>query len=156
VAIGKLVEPTIGKEELERYVAPCSLLCYTCGGFKDGVIAESARLLRHYLSGLEGFGSEERKSVYKTLFSKLEQFAGSSCPGCRNCEKRGCMIRECQIPTCIREKGVSFCFQCNEFPCDKNDFRPKIKNKWISGNKRIAEVGLKRYFEENREVPHYK
>lgn len=46
----------IDKEELERYVAPCSLLCCTCGGFKEGIIAESARLLRHYLSSSEGFG----------------------------------------------------------------------------------------------------
>lgn len=143
-------------KEILQYVAPCSLLCYTCAGYKEGVIAESASTLRHYLTGVEDFGSEERRAIYRTVFTKLEQFAHSSCPGCRNSEKRECMIAGCVIPQCIKEKGIAFCGECNEFPCDKNDFSPKIQQKWINGNRRIAEAGAVKYFAENKEVPHYK
>ena len=41
-----------------------------------------------------------------------------TCVGCRN---EGCTGREwCLHYNCCREKGLNGCWECDEFPCDKN------------------------------------
>jgi hypothetical protein len=50
---------------------------------------------------------------------------------------------------------VNYCAECSEFPCGKaKDFFATI-NKiigqgWESGNKRIKEVGIEKYFNEKK------
>jgi len=40
-------------------------------------------------------------------------FTSKKCPGCRPNEF-------CPLPACAKEKNVSLCFECNEFPCEKH------------------------------------
>ena len=42
------------------------------------------------------------------------------CPGCRVSEGNCPVIGEvCETYLCAREKNVGFCFECEDFPCDK-------------------------------------
>ena len=41
--------------DILKKVAPCSLMCHTCSGYKDGVICESAKTLLKYLEGIKEF-----------------------------------------------------------------------------------------------------
>jgi hypothetical protein len=42
------------------------------------------------------------------------------CAGCRNIAGDCPVISEkCETYNCVREKGVDFCFECDDFPCSK-------------------------------------
>ncbi|MGN1249013.1 MAG: DUF3795 domain-containing protein [Candidatus Spyradocola sp.] len=44
------------KAGLLARIAPCSLLCHTCGAYADSVMAELSRELLHYTQGVAGCG----------------------------------------------------------------------------------------------------
>jgi hypothetical protein len=50
---------------------------------------------------------------FKTI---LDHFAAGQCITCR---KGAPCFEFCAARTCHKEKGVDFCFQCAEFPCDR-------------------------------------
>ena len=80
-------------------------------------------------------------------------FAQASCPGCRT-GQRG--HPQCTVKTCPRPQGVDFCGQCQAFPCNKMDFDPNLKQRWIEINTRIKQVGPEQYYEETKDLPRYK
>ena len=49
-----------------------------------------------------------------------------TCVGCRN---EGCVDREwCKNLNCCREKGLSGCWECNEFPCEGSMLdKPRVR-----------------------------
>lgn len=156
------------KEKLLDYVAPCSLLCYTCMGFKDGPISQCAKRLYIYNEGVCEFRSthmltEKRKewhSKFNEFHETLLNFSGASCTGCRNDPSSCGGIEGCVVPNCVKEHGVDFCADCNEFPCQKaKDFfathDDKISKAWETGNRLIKKVGIDAYFTEKKDVSHY-
>ena len=58
--------------------------------------------------------------------------------------------------TCHAEKGVDFCFQCDEFPCEKTHFDADLKRRWVQMNNRMKEVGVEAYYEETKDAPRYR
>ncbi len=78
-------------------VAPCGINCGTCAAYRV----------------------KEEPSLGEVL-GKHFKWTGSPCPGCR--EVRGnCQFIEgtCETYVCISERGFTFCFECQEFPCPK-------------------------------------
>jgi len=78
------------------------------------------------------------------------------CNGCRS-EKRSYWCYEiCQIKPCADKKGVDFCIECNEYPCNIiRDFqkeRPHRIELWKAQD-RIAKVGYLKWFDEM--IDHY-
>ena len=154
------------QEELLRYVAPCSLMCYTCPAFQNGGIAKCASKLCKYFEGYYDFNDanmpEEYRgwlSEFQSFYDRLARYTDRPCLGCRSDVKRGC-IEGCVVPDCIRQKGIDFCAECPEFPCEKGKkFFAGINNvigkDWEAGSRRIAEVGIERYFEEKKDESHY-
>ncbi|MCL2772587.1 MAG: DUF3795 domain-containing protein [Oscillospiraceae bacterium] len=146
------------KEKLLNYIAPCSLLCYTCMSFKDGPSSTSAKKVYNYSDGWGEFYNtlipeEKREEAYKEFSAfqnTLKFLGGASCPGCRNnpqSNKSGWGCAEgCVIPACVKEHGVDFCAECDEFPCQTCD---------NTGSKRIKEIGIEAYFEEMKDISHY-
>jgi hypothetical protein len=47
------------------------------------------------------------------LCEKCPKYKAEECPGCRP-------NKFCPLPACAKEKGVDYCFDCEEFPCNKN------------------------------------
>jgi len=41
----------------------------------------------------------------------------------------------------VRQHGVDFCFECNEYPCDKQ-FEGRTREKWLERNNRMKKIGL--------------
>ena len=39
------------------------------------------------------------------------------CPGCRKAEGK-IFWGECELAKCSMAKGIDFCYECGEFPCD--------------------------------------
>lgn len=161
----------MGNEILLDYVAPCSLLCYACPSLKNGPVSECAKRLHNYWEGYCEFRSEylpeENRSAWHSEFNAFDNtlhfLGGASCPGCRNNPPSnkggwGC-LEGCVIPTCVKERGVDFCAECDEFPCQKakNFFATHnwTGEDWENGNRRIKEVGINAYFDEKKDVSHY-
>ena len=154
---------------LLKAVAPCSLLCYTCFGYKDGAVSYHAGQLfelhkgwyeGHELAYGDNPSAEQMSKLdsIRTFNEMLKGLMNPTCRGCRECSGRGggC-IAGCIIPQCTQQHGVEYCGDCSEFPCDRNNaiFPPNVLKKWLEGSSSIRENGIESYFEESRLVAHY-
>lgn len=153
------------ESELLDSIAPCSMLCKTCTGCKQGSISYHAKELLKLLEGYEEFLEKNLKPAYRhklgeyQLFhKKLQKYANPKCDGCRVGGHRGCSIENCFILECTQAHNVDFCAFCKDFPCDKVNekvFDQSILEKWLRGNQKIKEIGIEKYYEEKKEEPHY-
>ena len=145
------------RKQLLKKIAPCGLLCYTCAAAKDGAIQFHShallRLLESFDSFAEQFSEHEPRLRYYLDFKEvLMSFAEASCDGCR---EGGCMYPGCKVWLCIKENAHDFCFECRDFPCEKVDFEPALRAKWIRANQRMREIGAHDYFNEVKDKSHY-
>ncbi|HPI92136.1 MAG TPA: DUF3795 domain-containing protein [Deltaproteobacteria bacterium] len=145
-------------EAIKAVLAPCGLNCGKCMANRDGEIRACANRLRELLGSFDRYA--ERFSSFMPVFGGYPQFrellehlGGGDCAGCRNgvCRYPGCIV-----PACVKDRGVDFCFQCGEFPCDRVSFDPDLRNRWQAMNARMKEIGIEGYFEETRDLPRYK
>nr|WP_315988521.1 DUF3795 domain-containing protein [Desulforamulus aquiferis] len=60
----------------------------------------------------------------------------------------------CAVRTCFKEKGIDFCFQCQDYPCNKQE-NPMLRQRWLEKNDRMREIGVTSYYEEQRKLPRY-
>ncbi|MEW6686890.1 MAG: DUF3795 domain-containing protein [Candidatus Edwardsbacteria bacterium] len=107
--------------EVLDFLAPCGLNCRRCFAHSEGEIKMLSARLLECLGSFDKYA--EKFSVllsvlknYPSFKDLLTFFAQGDCKGCR---KGTCRFPEfnCRIMTCYQEKGVDFCFQCDEFPC---------------------------------------
>jgi len=78
-------------------IAPCGLECFNCSVFEENITDEY----------------KKRVAEYRKI--SLEEV---SCKGCR-AENGKCRYAEfdCATWACVQTKGVTYCFECDEFPC---------------------------------------
>ncbi|RPI75230.1 MAG: DUF3795 domain-containing protein [Desulfobacteraceae bacterium] len=121
--------------DYKRYTAFCGIDCFNCEVFKENVTPE----LQNRLA-----------SIYKKKPEEIK------CNGCRD---SGCLILPYPCPTkaCAGQKGVDFCSDCAEFPCnrlqpcsDKADRLPH--NLKVFNLCRIKAVGLDQWAKETPEI----
>ncbi|MBD3425696.1 MAG: DUF3795 domain-containing protein [Candidatus Omnitrophica bacterium] len=81
--------------DLRQNTSPCGIDCFNCELFGDNITREM----------------QERIAQYKNQPAETIR--------CLGCRESGCLIihGECRTKTCVEEKGVEFCFECDEFPC---------------------------------------
>jgi hypothetical protein len=144
------------KEALGR-LAPCGLDCSRCADYNSGEIQELSTRLAQLLDGYRRVAKV--KALIKPVFNGYPQFEDvlklftqAACSGCRG-DNVLCPI-ECVAGACTREKGVDFCFQCEEFPCSKK-INVQIKERWLKFNLRMKEIGVEKYCEEQSKIPRY-
>ena len=82
----------------KHLIAPCGLDCFNCDACLENVTDE-----------------------YRMRAAKLFKISPdeTTCKGCRD-EQGKCMWAEydCATWACVQKKGVTYCFECDEFPCD--------------------------------------
>ena len=82
----------------EKMTAPCGIACFDCVAY------------------LAKENEEIRNKVAKQFNIKPEDVF---CPGCRTTQgKCGVMPTKCRVYPCAESKGVKFCCDCSDFPCD--------------------------------------
>lgn len=86
--------------DYENMTSPCGLDCFNCPVY---LAAENERI---------------RDAISSNLGIPAEQVA---CKGCRS--ENGTipflgMTEPCNVYKCISKKGISFCCDCSDFPCD--------------------------------------
>jgi len=139
-------------------LAPCGLNCYKCCGYSDGEIAATSRRLQELLGSFDRYA--ERFSAFLPIFKNspafkelLAFFTQADCKGCRQGQ---CKYPNCGVAVCYQKKGIDFCFQCDEFPCEKTNFDADLRRRWIQMNDRMKQVGVEAYFRETKDLPRYK
>ena len=137
-------------QKILEALAPCGLNCQGCVSHTDGDIKAYSIKLKESLVHFDKYA--EKLSVvapelrnYPQFKAVLELLTQGSCRGCRNGD---CKIPNCGVLHCYQEKGVEFCFQCDDFPCEKMDRDPDLKSRWIQMNLRMKEIGVEAYFQE--------
>ena len=153
---GHLDTGSIYEEALER-LAPCGLDCERCVRYEKGRVKRLAAELAESLKGFENMAPKvtERAPVleeYGAFVEILGFFTQAECAGCR---AGGCLLAYCAARVCHQEKGVDYCFQCREYPCDRNSYPEIFERRWRDNNDRMREVGLEQFYLESLERPRY-
>ena len=91
-------------KDLLVLMAPCSLLCYTCGAYEKGIIPKRASELSRYLEVVYEFydhhPSDEKQNQlerFRIFMEELERYSKGSCGGCRGGGHNECSIKGCFI-----------------------------------------------------------
>lgn len=148
-------EPTY--QQILGRLAPCGIDCQRCVMCADGVIQRSATELSAALEGFEKMAPRMAAHApaltgYRRFADVLDLFAGAGCTGCR---AGGSNLPFCAARRCFKEQGVDFCFQCDEYPCTRNDYPESFEERWRAGNDRMREVGVEEYYRETLRKPRY-
>lgn len=148
------------RTEILEKIAPCSLMCYTCNAYKNGVICKSAKKLLDYMDGVKEFYEKNRPSQvenHNIFLQHLEYYSAGACSGCRNRDHHRCSINGCFILECTKTHKVDFCGECTKFPCNKTKplFEHEVYKQWLYGNQEIQKNGIEKFWEKNCEKPHY-
>lgn len=153
------------REELLARIAPCSLMCHTCGAYEKGVIGALSRELTHYFKGVAEFyekhsGANDPKPRrrFQIFQEELARYGAPACGGCRSGAHNQCSIRGCFLPACTREHCVDFCGECAAFPCDRaaGIFEKEVYAQWLEGNMQIRRTGVEEFWRRNKDRPHYR
>jgi len=144
-------------KEILEVLAPCGLNCTKCMAFARGDIKKNAGELKRLLGSFDNYALRFSRFApvfenYPSFKKLLDYFAQAGCKGCRNGD---CVYPNCGVASCYKQKGVDFCFQCDEFPCEKTNFDPNLKERWIKMNRRMKEKGGEAYFDEVKDLPRY-
>ncbi|NLY76068.1 MAG: DUF3795 domain-containing protein [Firmicutes bacterium] len=143
--------------QVVQKLAPCGLDCSRCADFENGAIRELAAKLARLLKGYERLAKIKAEknpafADYEKFKDILNSFAEAACGGCRSDNVKCPII--CHAQTCHKEKKVDFCFQCAEYPCEKQ-FEGKLRERWINMNDRMKEIGVINYYLEQSKLPRY-
>jgi len=144
-------------QEILSFLAPCGLSCRKCFAYSKGEIGHHSKKLQELLGNFDIYA--ERFSRFLPQFKNYPSFkkmlAYFAAPDCLNCRQGTCKYANCGVVDCYQKKGVDFCYQCDEFPCNKNNFDPHLEKRWLQMNSRMKEIGVEAYYEENKDVCRY-
>jgi hypothetical protein len=119
----------------KRLAAVCGLFCPSCAIF---IATHEA--------------PEKLKMISEGLKVTVEE---AKCDGCR-AERRTSACKTCKMYQCATQKGVDFCGECADYPCeDLKAFqaeRPHRFELWQAQD-RIKEVGYGQWYKE--QIKHY-
>lgn len=115
-----------------KLTAPCGLDCFNCDLYADNI-------------------SEETKSRVSRILSIAEDDV--ICKGCRAQNGKRLNCPTCATFDCIKERGIDFCFECDQFPCSRiqplaNGFQWYPHNLKLYNLCRIRKIGLDTWIRE--------
>jgi len=112
------VESEEAKEAKRNEVGYCGEYCRTCYWYTDALRKPAAQLLDLVQNHFEVAGwINYRGGNSKETIKGLEILSKCACTF--NC-KGGSGWSDCPVRKCCIAKGVDFCFECSEFPCERN------------------------------------
>jgi hypothetical protein len=147
-------------EQIKDSLAPCGLSCEKCFAHVDGDIRKYSLKLQEVLGNFELYAKRFEILLEEPVFKKypdfkelLDYLASENCRGCR---KEQCkLFKTCGVRACHQEKHVDFCYQCEEFPCDKTNFDENLYKAWLRINEIIKKKGIDHYYEITTTRPRY-
>jgi hypothetical protein len=147
-------------EQIKTRLAPCGINCGKCFAFKDGDIIESSRQLKRSLGNFDVYAERFIELLDRPVFKNypafkemLLYFSSGECSGCRN--ERCNLFKNCKVRSCSEQKGVDFCFQCSDFPCDNTGFDKHLNERSVNINRQMAKIGVEKYYNLIKDKPRY-
>ena len=147
-------------DEILGSLSPCGLNCRKCFAHEDGDIRKHSLKLKEKLGNFDAYAKRFVTLLDNPIFEKygdfktvLEYFASENCKGSRkeNCK----LFKSCGVRGCHQEKNIDFCFQCDEFPCEKTNFDENLHKRWIRLNEKIREMGIEEFYAGTKDDPRY-
>jgi hypothetical protein len=147
-------------EYIKSRLAPCGLHCGKCFAFSEGDICRLSNELKYSLGNFGVFAERFVNMLDESLFLKYPDFnemlALFSKGKCKGCRKEKCVIfKTCKVRGCSEKKGVDFCFECSDFPCNDTGFDEHLQKRWLTINRKMKENGVESYYEEIKDMPRY-
>ncbi len=147
-------------EQIMAALAPCGLNCEKCFAHVDGDIRRYSLKLKEKLGNFEIYAKRYETLLGDSVFSKypdfkdmLDYFASRNCKGCRNEQCK--LFKDCGVRGCHQEKQVDFCYQCDEFPCNRTNFNERLYTVWMMINQKIEQIGIEEFYEKSKNHPRY-
>ncbi len=147
-------------EQIKSSIAPCGLSCEKCFAHVDGDIRKHSLELKEKLGNFENYAKRYETLLDEPVFKKypdfkemLDYFAAENCKGCRNEQCK--LFKGCGVRGCHQEKQIDFCYQCDEFPCDRTNFDENLRKAWARINTLIKNEGIEKYHEKTIKRPRY-
>lgn len=148
------------QNNLTNKFGPCGLLCEKCFAYNNGSIKYHAKELKNNLGDFDNYAKRFEKLLDEPVFGKYPDFkeflnllSSTSCQGCR---KQEChLFKNCKVRQCYKDKGVDYCYQCQDFPCNNTGFDENLIQRWLNINTKIQDVGLQNYYNEIKDKPRY-
>ena len=147
-------------EKIKERLAPCGLHCGKCFAYVNGDIKKLSKKLKVELGNFDIYAQRFVYLLDAPVFEKypdfkelLSHFSRAECKGCRkeNCK----LFSNCRVRSCYETKAIDFCFECNEFPCDKTGFDENLLSRSVAINERMKLIGVENYYEEIKHKPRY-
>ncbi len=146
--------------EIKNKLGPCGLSCDKCFAFKEGKIKHHSEQLMKYLGNFDIYAErfvtllgEPKFRNYAVFKGLLDYFVHVECQGCR---KETCkLFKDCNVRECHKAKGVDFCFQCDDFPCQHTGFDKHLHKRSVEINTRMKKNGVVAYYNEIKDKPRY-
>ena len=91
------------------------------------------------------------KACYKHCYHR------KPCAGCLNSDQgKPEHCRKCKIKDCIKEKSLSYCFDCSEYPCRliknlEKSYNKRYQASLIENSRFVQEYGLDCFMEQQKE-----
>jgi hypothetical protein len=147
-------------DQIKLRLSPCGLNCGKCFAFNDGDIKKYSNQLKESLGNFDVYASRFADLLSEPVFIKYPDFKELltyfSSVNCRGCRIETCKIfKNCKVRDCHKNKGVDFCFQCPDFPCDNTGFDQHLLKRSVLINRRMKEIGVEKYYEEIENIPRY-
>lgn len=73
----------MNRAELLEKIAPCSLMCHTCGAYKNGLICKTASQLFKYMDGVKEFYEKHNPpqvEKFIIFYENPENYSKGPCP----------------------------------------------------------------------------
>lgn len=145
---------------IKKRLGPCGLHCGKCFAFTDGDISNYSNQLKESLGNFDVYAKRFVELLDEPLFLKypdfkefLDHLSLGSCKGCRAEQCK--LFKSCRVRACSEARNVDFCFQCNEYPCDKTGFDEHLYKRHININERMKEIGVEQYYDEVKRLSRY-
>lgn len=83
--------------DYRNLTSPCGIDCFNCEIYKDNITDEMRKRIKPY------YPNKDISNIY-----------------CEGCKISGCLLmpHECETKECIAKKGLEFCCDCEDFPCN--------------------------------------
>lgn len=147
-------------EQIKASLSPCGLSCETCFAHVDGDIRRYSLKLKEKLGNFAPYAQRFETLLGNPIFKKYPDFKEMldylASENCRGCRKEQCkLFKNCGVRPCHQEKQIDYCFQCDEFPCNRTNFDEHLNKRWVRINEKIRETGLEPFYEKSKTRPRY-
>lgn len=147
-------------EQIKAALAPCGLSCEKCFAHVDGDIRRYSLKLKEKLGNFDIYAKRFETMLGNPIFKKypdfkemLDFFASENCKGCRNEQCK--LYKNCGVRGCHQEKQIDFCYQCEEFPCNRTNFDAQLYNMWVQLNEKIKNTDIEHFYEKTKNRHRY-